>query len=764
MLLEGAGLLSLGLSDDLRTGAERYIQEYLSLLPQEDTKILLDYMEMIQRLFAAAGAIFVLCGFGALNNKTWGRWAGIFGSAFNILWFTPLGIAGLVAFFKPLPPSPDDDLDRASGNTEPTSHALIMIASIAIMLYLRKTLTAYSVQLGLPVDPEDGIPIVWLIGGQYVFILFHELGHLLAAWACGFRFQAMNVGPVTVMRSPGGSWRFGFDASKILLAGGFLQSVPSSTKDLKMNWIIVIVAGPAASLFFGLIGLLSLVSLPGTNYTEYWYIPVFVASICGSDFIANLLPLGLTDGALLAHTVFNTEKGKGILSSLSAAMLADRADRSVTTMAPDELLETRRQALDAVSKTKEVSPLEKACHQLEFGRAAIIAGRHTEAADALREAGKIIDSTPGLPPSVLFRYYLDTFEIESAANRVSSAVAARNKALELEENLGGSDLDWESMLGFRTECVILRIGDNDFHSARLRAESIRSLCPNKRPLAPQRAQLLALQAECWIRTGNRERGFEILEEAIDELLDTEGDKSLLALTMEVLGQTAIRMAGAQEIETAERLFHIAVPNLEKADAANRAAIYRAAWAEALYQFGRFADAQQIVAAIQTTQSKAFAREIESLKASLYLAEDKTGEAIQILQRLAHSVLDTDPIDAAGNRALLSWALYRAGSMEPAMAEARQACDMLMPTEHHDAAPALLTLALAVWQENPDLGNAYVDEATRLIEQTLALSPSEKGVRLSEMARRLAVAKKPQHAKDVMKVALQYRPPPAQSAS
>lgn len=751
--------MSTGLSPELMNEVTAVLNEIGSALPKEQYDAVLALVAAMQKVMTVLGLVFAFAGFGAFRGHGWGRWAAIGGSIVNLLIFLPLGVAGIYANIKPLPVDPDQ-ADRDALHPEPTSHIIIFVASILMMLYLRSFLTDFARGLGLPVNPGDSLPVEWLIAGQLGFTLFHELGHLILAWAVGFRFQAMNVGPVTVTRNSSGDWRFGFDPSKILMGGGYLQSVPGSTKDLRLNWILIVIAGPMASLFVGLIGFLVLINMVGTAYANYWYVAVYVAAICGSDFVANMLPLGQADGALLFHALLNTKKGKAILGALEASMLADRADRESGDMDPEQLLETRRRALESVAQNKEVSPLEIACHKLEFARASIIAGRNTEAADTLREAGKVLTSTPNLPSVIWFRYFLDVYEVELATGRLTTAIEARDKALDLEERLDNAEVDWDTALALRVECVKLRIADSDFHGARMRAEAIRSHCPKRKSLTPERAQLLALQGECLIRTGRQKEGRELLDEAVDEILETSGDRRLLGNSLEVLGQMATRIAEAGELETAISLFQIAVPNLEKNGFAVRANAFRAMWAEALYNYDQFDEAVTVIEPLGSEHSGRFGRDVASLRASLYLAEGKPSEALTLLEPLTAADSDTDPAQPARSRSLRSWALFRMGWHQDAVAEARRACDVLMPMEHYEAAHALLTLSLAVWQENRDLGSAYLDEATRVISQSGQLSPRAKSVRLVEIARQLDSVNRQQECTLVLQAAEEFRRSPA----
>ena len=59
---------------------------------------------------------------------------------------------------------------------------------------------------------------------------------------------------------------------------------------------------------------------------------------------------------------------------------------------------------------------------------------------------------------------------------------------------------------------------------------------------------------------------------------------------------------------------------------------------------------------------------------------------------------------------------------------------VIPLDHPDAAPALLTLAMSVADERVDLSEAYLLESGRLVFEAKYFSPLAKASRLRELAR------------------------------
>jgi hypothetical protein len=79
----------------------------------------------------------------------------------------------------------------------------------------------------------------------YLAVLVHELGHLVAALALGFRWREFAVGAI-IIRREAGRVRWHFVASR-LVAGGQVQGVPRSSDGVRGQFLIVLAAGPIAT-------------------------------------------------------------------------------------------------------------------------------------------------------------------------------------------------------------------------------------------------------------------------------------------------------------------------------------------------------------------------------------------------------------------------------------------------------------------------------------------------------------------------------------
>ncbi len=733
------------LSAGLAPGVEEMLRSALSghpeILTAEKLAELFATFALLRKIAIAFGLLCMVGGWGASQKTAWGRWMAVAASVGNlplIPFLTPLGIAGLFLF---LPGEPKEDgagqADPAAAETpEPVLHVLVMIVSLALVVYLSYGIRKFAVTLGLPMGDAGGVGLLWILAGQLVFTLLHEIGHLAAARVVGFQFHEINIGPITLTERPDGRWAFRFSYERILMAGGYLQAVPGTAKDLRMNFMFVIIAGPAASLFTAMIGFLTLVSLPGTPYAAYWHWAAFVAAICTADCIANLLPLGLTDGALLMHTALGTKRGKGILAGLEAAMLNDRVERNDGLIDPVELLEIRRRALEQLEKNSEASALELAAQRIEFAKAALCNGQADAAAEALEEAGNRLEKLKGVPAVLWFRYWVDMYETQTARRHFSSAAGARQRGLEYGDKLEHVTMDWESRVPIRLACAKLLMSEGNELAAALKMQETRAACPSRQTDTASAVELLAVEAECEWRLGRRESGSVLLEAAIEIAYHLPvGQK---AVAIDLLSHTAVRMSAAGEYGFARPLFEAAVVWAETSKGGETSSTsYRTAWAKALYENGDLAESKEVLAPLDSAVPE-FSADLETLRAQLLLAEDRPRDAVAVLNPLL-SIPEEDPderrlVVLARSRALRSWALFRSGILEEAVNDARIVCDVLMPLEHPDAAPALLTLAMAVETENADLAEAYLLESSRLICDSVLLSPQTKASRLADLAR------------------------------
>jgi hypothetical protein len=110
--------------------------------------------------------------------------------------------------------------------------------------------------------------------------------------------------------------------------------------------MLMIFAGPFASLNGGLLCWLLYLKLPGSSWEAYWVVPGILAVLFAADFIANLIPIGYRDGSMLLHLLLWTGHGRDLYSlHLASKTHHDASLRLVERNFAAEV-QLRRTALD----------------------------------------------------------------------------------------------------------------------------------------------------------------------------------------------------------------------------------------------------------------------------------------------------------------------------------------------------------------------------------------------------------------------------------
>jgi len=192
--------------------------------------------------------------------------------------------------------------------------------------------------------PRDG-KVHWLILiflGEWISVLLHELGHVVAGYTVNMRPVAFNVGPLTSQKRSG-RWKVEFIPAGLLNFGGSAATVPVDLQNLRRRMAVEIAGGPVASLLTAALATGALLLMPGSGWAVWWQIPAIVAamSICG--FLINLLPIasaaGYSDGALLVQLLLGgpyadmREAGKIIGVTTATSMRPRDVDTAVMARA-----------------------------------------------------------------------------------------------------------------------------------------------------------------------------------------------------------------------------------------------------------------------------------------------------------------------------------------------------------------------------------------------------------------------------------------------
>src|SRR5579871_1192517 len=213
--------------------------------------------------------------------------------------------------------------------------SLILAGGVLVVLY------------GPRNQPSHIVALQWVFAVGFVVVTtVHELGHTLAAWALGFRFVALNIGPLTVVTDHWGRRHVRIDWSRLMGANGYAAAVPRSDEHLRSNAILMVFAGPFASLNAGLLCWLLYLNLPALGWEAYWAVPGILALLFAADFGANLVPIGYSDGAMLLHLLLWTEHGQDLYARHLAAKTRSEAAQRLMDQDYAGEVQLRRKALD----------------------------------------------------------------------------------------------------------------------------------------------------------------------------------------------------------------------------------------------------------------------------------------------------------------------------------------------------------------------------------------------------------------------------------
>ncbi|RWY54102.1 M50 family metallopeptidase [Mucilaginibacter gilvus] len=194
-------------------------------------------------------------------------------------------------------------------------------------------LTADASALGFALFPKGEKPNGLLVGGITIVALFiaiaiHELGHLLTGLAQGFRFELFIVGLLGIKRENG---RIKVYLNKDLgMMGGVAATMPvQQSAENRKKFARLVIAGPLASLFFGVTGILIGIYCEPDLASAFW----IAAGACSLALVlATTLPtktgIFFTDRARYQRLI-----SKGKAGAIEEAMLAMMAQYTADSSA-----------------------------------------------------------------------------------------------------------------------------------------------------------------------------------------------------------------------------------------------------------------------------------------------------------------------------------------------------------------------------------------------------------------------------------------------
>jgi hypothetical protein len=228
----------------------------------------------------------------------------------------------------PTPTSPTPILDRQAPLPAPVSHGYRagLLIGLGICVIIAITAAAkFWLPLSIPFLRQqlrakfpELLPDHWTVGAMvslglmailvaFAAVAVHELGHVLGGLCAGFRFNSLRIGPLLIHRGFRISQYRGWGA----WLGGAAQMIPGASGELDSRALVLVCAGPAASILSGSAALF----LPARGLATGLFA---VASVIGG--LADLVPWRtssvVSDGARIWMLLTRRAQGERWLALL----------------------------------------------------------------------------------------------------------------------------------------------------------------------------------------------------------------------------------------------------------------------------------------------------------------------------------------------------------------------------------------------------------------------------------------------------------------
>jgi tetratricopeptide (TPR) repeat protein len=591
-----------------------------------------------------------------------------------------------------------------------------------------------GVQLLIQNEPRvEFIAPPWLFlisGGLLVVTTIHEVGHTLAAWLLGFRFRAINIGPLTIVKDDFGHRHVRFEWRRLLNNGGYGAAVPVSEKHIRSTEMMVVFAGPFASLNASLMCWFVSLKAPGTPMQDYWGLPAVLAILFAADFATNLLPIGYSDGSMLWHLLLWTKHGQDLYASLLASKTHEDAIRCLATQDFAGEVQLRQKALDQML-TRNVPPSVQLGHAYQtLAVAQLNHWQLNEAAESLQESLAVFGRCRGGDPVGEANSWNGLATIHRMRHNPEETLRAQDSAMDSFERARAGNLDRMSQAGVAAEIAQLHASAGRYEEGILEARRALALLPDGAKYLFLRATFLRFRMRCEAGLGNAEQATETTLEATRILRSPEIPTPDRPRAASELGNLGLAVWSAGGCNPAELVRH-SIEALEKHGGSSRAVGLRIALAAVLRSEGRVGDAETALppeADIEPKHRKIFLEE----RAAIYLETGRVREGLAE-SRAALELADDNPAELGPAQANLAEFLLADGNIAEAKAFARRACNQLLPIRHPGAADALVTLALIGPNES---AGPMIEEAIELIRKAPLLERGSKDRALDGITRRL----------------------------
>jgi tetratricopeptide (TPR) repeat protein len=677
---------------------------------------------------------------GMKRDKRWARPVGIVTSVLLLVglpWLTIAGAIGLWEFSTKssrrapadaAPAKPTTDFWNSKRKSKAQQVVLTILWMAAFVI--QAPFEMYAKRTGMPVWRSGWTWWLGFLGFIFVQTALHEWGHTIVAWAVGFKVQVISIGPFAFWRGQSG-FQFRFDLGRLFESGGYTGAIPVSDRNLRINQIAVVAAGPAVNALTCLALLAVFYSLPGTAWQSWWWVVSFNAVIAGVMAVGNLIPLGYCDGTMLLHLILWTPAGRLLLDRQRLLQMALEADECHGRADFDKEIELKETMLQrSLAFGQDNAFMIAACHQ-GLGTAYGVVDDWPAAEFQYRkclECQAEVAGSPALAGNVwsgFFRVAVRRHHISAAGPACASVVAILEK-----QKTSGAEVTGPAVTF--TMLAQAHLYNGDFQAALGEIGQALNSLPGGPNSISLRAHVLRYKAVCHLHLGEIETGLDVARSAADLFRSPETPAARRNLAWEDIADLGDELWPTGQSTLPIELMREGVAHLESGGAASTAGRYRVKLAAMLRQCGLADEARRELPA-EPAQPPNLRRAFLAERAELRLLANRPDLAMADCRELvdlwrAHPYAPAPEIASA--EGLLARACLAAGEFVEAEALAKGAYELLAAWQHPDAADCLVTLALARAQSSGEASADRIAEAFRLIDTAALLAPAEKA-RLKE---------------------------------
>ena len=341
------------------------------------------------------------------------------------------------------------------------------------------------------------------------------------AWALGFRFVALNIGPLTVVKDQWGHRHVRIQWSRLTGAEGYAAAVPISEEHIRSNALLMIFAGPFASLNAALLCWLVYLNLPGSSWEEYWVVPGILAVLFAADFAVNLIPIGYSDGSMLLHLLLWTKHGQDLYARQLASKTHNDASQRLVEQDFGAEVQLRRKALDQMLARGDAPSLLLGHSYQALAYAQLNHSQRHDAEANFQKSIEVFNRCREIDPIYEANSWSGLEKVYRMRESVDEAHRAANGAVAAFEKVRAGSLDRASAVGVASAIAGLHADWRRYELGLQEVQLALALVPDGPKYVVQKADLLRAKMRCEAGLGNRSEAKALTSEAANLLRSPE---------------------------------------------------------------------------------------------------------------------------------------------------------------------------------------------------------------------------------------------------